>query len=229
MQINHIPSPQPYTSTHPTYNNYHPTYPQNRPNRPTLRLNFQNPGQTHLQNLLPFPKLSISNADLFQHLFNAHLILEIPVHPMQPPFSAWYNLNRTCKYHIEVAGHSIKDCEGFKIAVRKLIACGRLDIEEEKGSNMINNPIPNHERGNPVNALEKDEPLIKKGLSLKTPMIEMFEWLKKVGYNVTAPAATIKEEEKYDEEVSCVIIVGEKDIILKIVGILKLGSRVCSQ
>jgi len=32
-----------------------------------------------------------------------------------------------------VTGHSIEDCERFKTAVRKLIACERLDIEEEKG------------------------------------------------------------------------------------------------
>jgi len=70
-----------------------------------------------------------------------------------------------------VARHSIEDCEGFKIAVRKLIACERLYIEKENRPNIINNPIPNHEKGNLVNALEKDEPLIKKMLSLKTPMI----------------------------------------------------------
>jgi len=66
MQINHIPSPQPYTSTHPTYNNYHPTYAQNRPNRPTPRPTFQNPGQLtcktyHLSPNYPFPMQTFSS------------------------------------------------------------------------------------------------------------------------------------------------------------------------
>jgi len=204
LQINHIPPPQPQIPTCPTYNNYNPIYPQNRPNRlPLPRPNFYNQGQPRPQNLPPFPKLSISNVDLFQRLFDAHLISEIPVRPMQPPFSAWYNPNQTCRYHMGVAGHSIEDCEGFKFAVRKLIACGRLDIEEEKGPNIVNNPIPNHERRNTINALEKEKPLIKKVLKLRTPMIEVFVGLKKVGYNVTVPAESMKEEEKYDEESSC--------------------------
>ncbi|KAJ1402719.1 hypothetical protein SESBI_27812 [Sesbania bispinosa] len=75
-----------------------------------------------------------------------------PVRPMEPPFPAWYNPNLTCKFHMGVAGHSIEDCEAFKTAVRKLIACGRLDIQEERGPNIVNNPIPNHERGNQANA-----------------------------------------------------------------------------
>jgi len=111
---------------------------------------------------------------------------------MQPFFLTWYNLNQTCRHHMGVTGHSIEDCEGFKIAIRKLIACGRLNIEEDKGPNIVNNPIPNHERGNTVNALENDGPLIKKVLRLRTPMIEVFEGLKKTGYNVTAPTKSMK-------------------------------------
>jgi len=115
--------------------------------------------------------------------------------------------------------------------VRKLNTCGRLDIEEEKGPNIINNPIPNHERGNPVNALENDEPLIKKVLSLKTPMIEVFEGLKKVNYNVTVPAIEMTEEEKYDKEVSCVYHCGGKghhiekcwDFKVRVQGLLTMG------
>ena len=60
-----------------------------------------------------------------------------------------------------VAGHSIEDCGAFKTAVRKLIACGRLDIEEEKGPNIVNNPMPNHRGGSGVNVIEKEGALIK--------------------------------------------------------------------
>ncbi|KAJ1404400.1 hypothetical protein SESBI_26598 [Sesbania bispinosa] len=146
--------------------NFIPQHPQSNPRHPTPLYN-PNPCFPY-QNLPPFPKLSISNADLFQRLFDAHLISDNPVRPMEPPFPAWYNPNLTCKFHMGVAGHSIEDCEAFKTAVRKLIACGRLDIQEERGPNIVNNPIPNHERGNQANAVEKEEVLIKKVLSLRT-------------------------------------------------------------
>ena len=60
-----------------------------------------------------------------------------------------------------VAGHSIEDCGAFKTAVRKLIACGRLDIEEEKGPNIVNNPMPNHGEGGGVSAIEKEGTIIE--------------------------------------------------------------------
>jgi len=161
-----MPPPQSHIPTRPTYNNYNSTYPQNCPNHPQPRPNFYNQGQPRPQNLPSFPKLSISNTDFFQRLFDAHLVSVVHVRLMQPPFLAWYNPNQTCRYHIGVAGHSIEDCEGFKIVVRKLIAYGRIDIEEKKGLDIVDNPIPNHERGKPINALEKDGLLIKKVLRL---------------------------------------------------------------
>jgi len=96
-------------------------------------------------NLPPFSELPISNDQLFQRLYDAHLIAVPLVRPMQPPFSAWYNPNQTCKYHIGIAGHSIEDCDAFKGAMRRLIGVGLLDIQEECGPNITNNPLPPHE------------------------------------------------------------------------------------
>ena len=202
FQINSIPTPQLYPPARPTYTHHQTAPPPNRPNYTQSRPNFLNQSLFRFQNLPPFPKLSISNSDLFQRLFDAHLISPNPVRPMEPPFPVWYNPNLTCKYHMGVAGHSIEDCEGFKIAVRKLIACGRLDLQEETKPDIVNNPIPNHE-GNRVNALEVEEPMIKKVLSLRTPMKDVFEGLRKAGHNITVPATSIKKEEKYDKESSC--------------------------
>ena len=67
-------------------------------------------------------------------------------------------------------GHSIEDCDGFKYVVRKLIACGRLDIEEEKGPNIVNNPMPNHKGGSGVNAIERDGVLIREVSGLRSSM-----------------------------------------------------------
>ena len=53
-------------------------------------------------------------------------------------------------------GHSIENCDGFKFMVRKLIACGRLDIGGEKGLNIVNNPMPNHGGKGGVDVIEKE-------------------------------------------------------------------------
>ncbi|KAJ1433199.1 Retrotransposon gag domain [Sesbania bispinosa] len=153
FQINNIHMPRP-----PTRPNY--TYPQSRPYNPQPQSNFQNQGRFRPQNLPPFPKLSISNADLFQRLFDAHLISE------NPPAGDWI-------------------------------------FKKKKGPNIVHNPIPNHERENQANAVEKEEVLIKKVISLRTPMGQIFEGLKKAGYNETIPSTLMKDEGMYDEESSC--------------------------
>ncbi|XP_061359320.1 uncharacterized protein LOC133303422 [Gastrolobium bilobum] len=224
FQVNNIPMTPRYAPTRPSYAP-HPTRPQYRPNHTQPHQNSQN------QSLPPFPKLSISNADLFQRLFDAHLISESPVRPMQPPFPAWYNPNSTCRYHMGVAGHSIEDCEAFKTAVRKLIACGRLDIQEETGPNIVNNPIPNHGGKNQVNAVEIENAVIKKVLSLHTPMSDIWEGLKKAGYDITVPGCSMKDEEKYDIESSCAYHSGHVghdtencwDFKVRVQGLITLG------
>ncbi|XP_061362077.1 uncharacterized protein LOC133305852 [Gastrolobium bilobum] len=203
FRVNNIPTPSPYVPTRPSYAPRPPTRPQYRPNYTQPQQNSQNQTPFRPQNLPPFPRLSISNTDLFQRLFDAHLISENPVRPMQPPFPAWYNPNSTCRYHMGVAGHSIEDCEAFKTAVRKLIACGRLDIQEETGPNIVNNPIPSHEGKNQVNAIETEDTVIKKVPSLRTPMSGIWECLKKAGYDITVPGCLMKDDEKYDDESSC--------------------------
>lgn len=62
--------------------------------------------------------LPISNDELFQQLYDAHLVTEKPMCLMVPPFLVWYNPNVTCKFHMGAIGGSIEDCEAFKNAVR---------------------------------------------------------------------------------------------------------------
>ena len=83
-------------------NNIHPPHAPTQPtytNRPLVTQATTNQGCTRLPlNLPSFPKLSISNANLFQQLFDAHVIIESPARPMGPPFPAWYNPNVTCQF-----------------------------------------------------------------------------------------------------------------------------------
>ncbi|KAJ1399773.1 G-patch domain [Sesbania bispinosa] len=151
--------------------------------RPTFNHYYQQPRQNEnrIPNLLPFPR----------------------VLPLEPPFPAWYNPNLTCQYHMNVPGHSIEDCEAFKRAVRRLIAAGKLDIQEEATPNIVSNPIPNHEGGGRVNALEKEGLGIKRVSEIRTPMAEVFEGLKRVGYGMTVPTSLIRKKERCYKESVC--------------------------
>ncbi|XP_061366506.1 uncharacterized protein LOC133309724 [Gastrolobium bilobum] len=141
------------------------------------------------------------------------------------------NIPMTPRYHMGVAGHSIEDCEAFKTAVRKLITCGRLDTQEETRPNIVNNPVPNHGGRNQVNVVEIEDAVIKKVLSLHTPMSDIWEGLKKAGYDITVPGCSMKDEGKYDIESSCAYHSGHVghdtencwDFKVRVQGLITLG------
>ena len=57
---------------------------------------------------------------------------------------------------MNVPGHSIEDCETVKNTVRRLIACGKIDLQEKGSPSITNNPMPNY-GGRAVNALDREE------------------------------------------------------------------------
>ena len=168
---NNIPPPRPYTPNRPNYA-YRPPPTQAYPNQGHVRP--QN-------NLPPFPKLPITNADLFQQLFDAHLVACIPSRPMTPPFPTWYNPSVTCKFHMDNPGHSIENCEAFKTVVRKLIACGKFSIEEDDEPSITGNPMPKYGKG-AVNAIEKEDGRIRNVEEVQTSMKQIFWGLVEAGY-----------------------------------------------
>lgn len=109
-----------------------------------------------------------------------------------------------------VPRHSIEDCEAFKTMVRKLLACGQLDIQKEAGPNIATNPLPNHEGRNQINALTPEDIRVREVMNVHTPMIEIFRGLEKTGYQVKAPAAFVEEGEQHEQDCSCVYHGGAK-------------------
>ncbi|CAL0312895.1 unnamed protein product [Lupinus luteus] len=102
---------------------------------------------------------------------------------------------------MDVAGHSIEDCEQFKVAVRKLMACGKLEFEDEARPYISSNPIPNHNQS--INAIIVNEMLVKRVSDLGASMQHLFFVLKGTGYDIEAPTTDMGNERSWDLDSHC--------------------------
>ncbi|XP_016690768.1 uncharacterized protein [Gossypium hirsutum] len=90
---------------------------------------------------LQFTTIPMSYRELYQNLFNAHLVSPYYLKPLQLPYPKWYDANAQCDYHAGIVGHSIEHCTTFKKLVERLIGMGvvKLDVLPN-----IKNLLPNH-------------------------------------------------------------------------------------
>ncbi|XP_040931950.1 uncharacterized protein [Gossypium hirsutum] len=122
---------------------------------------------------MQFTPIPVTYRELYQSLYDAHVISPFHLKPLQPPYPKWYDANAICKYHAGIPGYSIENCTGFKKAVERLIKMGVVNF-----NNTLNteNPLPNHsDQG--VNVIgETSERRIKEGMAeARTPMKMIWE------------------------------------------------------
>ncbi|KAA3462355.1 hypothetical protein EPI10_028848 [Gossypium australe] len=107
---------------------------------------------------LQFTPIPMTYKELYQSLFDAHVISPFYLQPLQPPYPKWYDSNAHCDYHAGIAGHSIKNYTAFKKAVGRLIKMGIVKLDDTPSAEK---PLTNHgDKG--INAIgEKDVRKIK--------------------------------------------------------------------
>ncbi|XP_052489910.1 uncharacterized protein LOC128042563 [Gossypium raimondii] len=103
--------------------------------RPNTRINIER---------LQFTPIPITYGELYQKLFDAHIVSPFYLEPMQPPYHKWYDMNAQCEYHEGIPGHSIENCIGFKKAVERFIKMGIVKFDNPSGPNVAANPLPSH-------------------------------------------------------------------------------------
>ena len=54
-----------------------------------------------------FTPIPITYGELYQKLFDAHIVSPFYLEPMQPPYPKWYDANTQCEYHAGITRHSI--------------------------------------------------------------------------------------------------------------------------
>ncbi|XP_012461571.2 uncharacterized protein LOC105781592 [Gossypium raimondii] len=92
-----------------------------------------------------FTPISMTYRELYQNLYDAHMVSPFYLKPIQPPYPKWYDTNAQCDYHAGITGHSIKNCTTFKKLVERFIKIGIVKFGDPSGTNVAGDPLPNHD------------------------------------------------------------------------------------
>ncbi|XP_040963942.1 uncharacterized protein [Gossypium hirsutum] len=98
---------------------------------------------------LQFTPIPMSYRELYQNLFNVHVVSPYQLKPLQPPYPKWYNAITQCDYHARIVGHSIEHCTAFKKLVERLISMSIVKLDDSPNTE---NSLPNHNK-NGVNMI----------------------------------------------------------------------------
>ncbi|KAA3472984.1 hypothetical protein EPI10_023399 [Gossypium australe] len=79
---------------------------------------------------LQFMPIPMTYKELYQSLFDAHMVSPFYLKPLQPPFPKWYNENAQCEYHARIKCHSIENCTTFKQLVERFIKRGIVKFDD---------------------------------------------------------------------------------------------------
>ena len=128
----------------------------------------------------PIELISVSYTEQFLRLIQSQLIARAPLIPLLHLYPRWYDVNASCDYHYGGKGHSTKNCLALRPKVQDLMKAGYVsfDYNASRGSNITNNPLPNHPRPN-INALTKDSTRFMETRvnDVKTPMENVYKAL----------------------------------------------------
>ncbi|XP_017636780.1 uncharacterized protein LOC108478831 [Gossypium arboreum] len=91
-----------------------------------------------------FTHIPMTYMELYQNMFNAHVVSPFYLEPLQPPYPKWYDRNAQCDYYAGITGHSIENCTAFKKVVERLIKVGIVRFDDSAMPNVAGNPLPNH-------------------------------------------------------------------------------------
>ncbi|XP_040942236.1 uncharacterized protein [Gossypium hirsutum] len=89
---------------------------------------------------IQFMPIPMSCRELYQNLFNAHVVSPYHLKPLQPPYPKWYDANAQCDYHAGIEGHFIEHCTAFKMLVERLISMGVVKVDDSPSTE---NLLPN--------------------------------------------------------------------------------------
>ncbi|XP_017617546.2 uncharacterized protein LOC108462057 [Gossypium arboreum] len=90
---------------------------------------------------LQFTPIPMSYKELYQSLFDSHVVSSYYIRSLQPPYPKWYDSNAQCDYHAGVSGNSIENCTAFKKTVERLLEMGIVKFDDIPGTK---SSLPNH-------------------------------------------------------------------------------------
>ncbi|XP_017629306.1 uncharacterized protein LOC108472325 [Gossypium arboreum] len=147
-----------------------------------------------------FTPISMSYKELYQSLFDAHVVSPFYLKPLQPSFPKWYDTNTQCEYHAGITGHSIENCTAFKKLVKKLIEIGIIKFGDSPGPNVAGNLLPDHANKGVNTIVESGRKRIKIDVSeVKTLFKWVWEKMVEGGLVTRHPREMPREARRYCE------------------------------
>ncbi|KAA3465162.1 RNA-directed DNA polymerase (Reverse transcriptase), Ribonuclease H [Gossypium australe] len=143
---------------------------------------------------LQFTPIYMTYGQLYQKLYDTHVVAPHYLQPLQPPYPKWYDANAQCEYHVGIVGHSIENCLAFKKLVEKLIQMGVVKVNDTE------HPLPNH-ANNGVNMMGGK---VGKGVKMNVEEIKtLLRWVWKQMINrgliTQQPRGELEGAERYCE------------------------------
>ncbi|XP_052490792.1 uncharacterized protein LOC128043035 [Gossypium raimondii] len=142
-----------------------------------------------------FTPIPMSYKEMYQNLFNAHVVSPHYLTPLKPPYPKWYDASAQCDYHAGITGHSIEYCTAFKKLVERLISMGVVKLDDSPSTE---NPLPNHtDKGVNMMSESRGEEVKNDIAEVKTPLKWVWREMAKRGLII------LDTEERYEAENYC--------------------------
>ncbi|XP_017609456.1 uncharacterized protein LOC108455410 [Gossypium arboreum] len=138
--------------------------------------------------------------EMYQNLFNAHVVSLFYLKSMQPLYPKWYDANAQCEYHAGITGHSIENCTVFKKLIERFIKIGFVKFDDSSTPNVAENPLPNHiDQG--VNGINEGgrKRVKQEVVEVKTPLKWVWKEMVKRGSIVLDSKEESEEKRNYCE------------------------------
>ncbi|XP_012468953.1 uncharacterized protein LOC105787041 [Gossypium raimondii] len=181
-----------------TYNKgYSKSITVNQPRKVAAGQQRQESGTKQNTEKLQFTPISMTYRELYQSLFDAHVVSPFYLKPMQPPYPKWYDANAQCEYHAGIMRHSIENCTAFKKLVERLINMGIFKFDDPSNTE---NPLPNH-IDDGINAMSEDMGRrIKIDIAeIKTPLRWVWNEMVKKGSTISNSGGSYEKMRNYYE------------------------------
>ncbi|XP_039047245.1 uncharacterized protein LOC120187640 [Hibiscus syriacus] len=118
-----------------------------------------------------FDLILITYKELFQILYDQHVVSPYYMSPLQPPYPKWYDAHAQCEYHAGTPRHSVENCTSFKKVVQHLRRKNIINFCDSEQPNIAQNPLPKHV-GAGINVIteEKGRKIIKNVREVESSM-----------------------------------------------------------
>ncbi|XP_017632545.1 uncharacterized protein LOC108475045 [Gossypium arboreum] len=147
-----------------------------------------------------FTPILMTYRELYQNLFNTHVVSPFYLELVQPPYPKWYDTNSQCEYHAGITGHSIKNCIAFKKVVERLIKVGIVRFDDPATPNVAGNLLPNHiDQGVNMIIEGKNKKIKCEVAKIRTPLRQVWREMVKRGLIALDLGRESKEERNYCE------------------------------